>query len=197
MPRRKLNFVRGVYYHIYNRGANKATIFCSDENYRYFLRLMKRDQHALQVTFVAYCLMPNHYHWLVRQDGDTAAGLLPQRVCKAYSNAFNNSYKRAGALFEGSYKALVVDDDEYLHQVCRYIHANPVRHGFAPDPAVWPYSNYLEWIGERCGTLVDRQLVQEHFPAPDAYRAYVTSYTRNEVILPAQLQQSLQSLEAE
>jgi putative transposase len=197
MPRRKVHFVRGVYYHIYNRGANRANIFCSDENYRYFLRLIKRDQQALQVTIVAYCLMPNHYHWLVRQDGDTAAGLLAQRVCKAYSNAFNNANHRTGALFEGSYKALIVADDEYLHQVCRYIHANPVQHGFVPNPASWLYSNYLEWIGERCGTLVDRQLVQEHFPTRDAYRAYVTSYIRNEVIMPTQLRQYLQLLDAE
>ncbi len=66
MPRRQIQYVGGAYYHIYNRGANKGNLFCEDENYLYFLRLMKREQHALQITVVAYCLMPNHYHWVVR-----------------------------------------------------------------------------------------------------------------------------------
>ncbi len=112
-------------------------------------------------------------------------------MCKAYSNAFNNRSGHRGSLFEGSYKALAITNDEYLHQLCRYIHANPVRHGFTNDPALWPYSNYHEWVGSRCGTLVDRQLVQEHFPVAGAYQAYVMSYVRHEVVLPVPLGQYL------
>ena len=195
MPRRKVQFVSGAYYHIYNRGANRTNLFCEDENYRYFLRLMKREQSIAQITVIAYCLMPNHYHWVVRQDGENPASMYPQRVCKAYSNSFNNLYGHHGSLFEGRYKALVITDDEYLHQVCRYIHANPVRHGFTSEPALWTYSNYHEWVGMRGGTLVDRQLVQEHFPAADAYQAYVMSYVRGEVILPGQLKEYLESID--
>ena len=79
MPRRKLKFAQGNYYHIYNRGANRMSIFRNDDNYRLALQLMKKYCVKFNVTVIAYCLMPNHYHWLLRPDSDLPAGLLPQR----------------------------------------------------------------------------------------------------------------------
>jgi putative transposase len=81
-------------------------------------------------------------------------------------------------LFEGSYKVALVNNESYLLHLCRYIHANPVKHGLVTDVAAWPYSNYLEWVGERNGTLVDHDFVQEHFPVPEGYRAFVLDYLR-------------------
>ena len=82
---------------------------------------------------------------------------------------------RSGTLFEDRFKAIVVESDDYLRHLCRYIHANPVRHGTAADVALWPYSNYLEWIEKRNGTLVDREFVRQYFRSADAYQAYVQS----------------------
>ena len=195
MAQPRLTTVRGGYYHIYNRGANRTSIFRCDDNYRYLLDLLRRYCDNLHITMIAYCLMPNHYHWLVRQEEDESAGLLPQRVCKAYSNAFNNYYHHSGTLFEGSYKAIAVNTDPYLHQVCLYIHANPVRHHFALDPGLWPHSNYLEWIGRRDNGLVDVEFVRRHFHGPDAYETYVASYLRHEVALPKTLEQYMVALE--
>ena len=73
-------FIPGGFYHIYNRGAHRESIFCEADNYLFVLRRIKRYVEQLELTVIAYCLMPNHYHLLVRQDGEHPAGLLPQRV---------------------------------------------------------------------------------------------------------------------
>ena len=136
-----------------------------------------------------------HYHWLVRQNGDIAAGHLPQRVFNAYSHGFNRRRNHSGTLLEGPYKVIQVSTDEYLHRLCRYIHANPVRHGFALDPSLWTYSNYLDWIGERSGTLIDRQFVSEHFGTPNQYKAYMMSYLTKTVVLSSGLEDYLKELD--
>ena len=122
---------------------------------------------------IAYCLLPNHYHWLLRQDGEAPAGQVPARVFRSYSQAFNRAYGRSGTLFEGPYKALPVETDAYFVTLCAYIHLNPVHHGLVVSPEDWPYSNYLEWIGKRAGTLIDRELVREFFGRPEEYEACV------------------------
>ncbi len=125
---------------------------------------------------IAYCLLPNHYHWLIQQVGEGPAGLLPQRVFNSYSKAYNKRYEHGGTLFEGNYRAVAVETESYLLQLCRYIHANPVIHDLVDGVADWPYSNYLEWVGERDGTLVDRDFVRAHFPTADGYREFVAVY---------------------
>jgi putative transposase len=196
MTRHSVRSALGAYYHIYNRGAHKRSLFYDDADYLRLLKMLKKYSRLLNISVVAYCLMPNHYHWLVRQDGDVAVRFLVQRVFNAYSHAFNRHREHSGTLFEGPYKAILVVSDEYLHQLCRYIYANPVRHGFAIDPGLWPYSNYLEWIGERNGTLIDKDLVREHF-VDGAYRAYVLSYISGQVILPGTLGDYLQTLDSD
>lgn len=172
MPKRS-PFVRGGYYHIYNRGAGRQAIFHEERNYVYLLRLLKRVAGESAVTVVGYCLLRNHYHWLLRQDGETPAGKVPARVFGSYSQAFNRAYERTGTLFEGPYKALAVDTDSYFVNLCSYIHLNPVHHGLVNGPDAWPYSNYLEWIDKRPGKLVDRELVRQYFATPQAYEACV------------------------
>lgn len=122
---------------------------------------------------IVYCLMPNHYHFVTRQEGEQAAGLLPQRVFNSYSKAYNKRYKHSGTLFEDNYKVKPVVKSSHLLHLCRYVHGNPVKDGLVADPADWPYSNYLEWIGQRDGTLYDPDFVRTNFSSPDKYRAFV------------------------
>jgi putative transposase len=142
----------------------------------FLLRRVKKYASAFHIAVIAYCLMPNHYHFLLRQDEQEPASRLPQRVFNSYTKAFNRRYDRTGTLFEGPYKAIHVDQDRYLLHLCRYVHANPVKHGLVSDPEQWPYSNYLEWIGVRNGKLVDRAFAREHFPATESYRQFVLDY---------------------
>lgn len=176
MPYRKVQFAPSHYYHIYNRGSGRQPIFREKDNYLFVLRRVKEYANSLNVSIIAYCLMQNHYHFLLRQDGDEPAGLLPQRVFNSYTKAFNKRHHRSGTLFEGRYQAIHVDREEYLLHLCRYIHANPAKHGFMSRLEEWPYSNYLEWIGARRGTLVDRDFVQQYFPTAQVYERFVLDY---------------------
>ena len=176
MPSKRPEYVPGHYYHIYNRGAHQISIFREEDNYLFVLRQMKTCCRSFHLAPIAYCLLPNHYHFLVRQDGDHPAGLLPQRVFNSYSKAYNRRYEHSGTLFEGNYRVNPVEQEGYLLHLCRYIHANPVIHGLVEGVADWPYSNYLEWVGEREGTLVDRDFVRAWFPTADDYRAFVSEY---------------------
>ena len=176
MAKGRPDYVPGGYYHFYNRGAHRVSIFREADNYLYVLRRMKGYVREFSLAPIAYCLLPNHYHFLVRQDGEVPAGLLPQRVFNAYGKAYNRRYGHSGTLFEGAYKVRPVLDEGHLLHLCRYIHANPVLHGITDHVEDWPYTNYLEWVGERAGTLVDRDFVEAHFQSADEYRAFVAEY---------------------
>jgi putative transposase len=80
MRSRRPEYLPGHYYHIYNRGADRAPIFREDDNYIFVLRKIKAYSRELDFVVIAYCLMPNHYHLLIRQGREQPAGLLPQRV---------------------------------------------------------------------------------------------------------------------
>ncbi len=176
MGKRDVQFAQGSYYHLYNRGANHQSIFLEDANYVFVLRKMKDYAKQFSIAVISYCLMPNHYHWLVRQDGETSASMFVQRVFNSYGKAFNKRFERTGTLFEGKFEAIHVDETEYLLHLCRYIHTNPIKHGFAYRADEWQFSNYLEWVGKRDGALVDRAFVREYFPNPADYIRFVEEY---------------------
>ena len=130
----------------------------------------------LGVTVIAYCLMDNHYHFLLRQNGVIEVSKFMQAVFNVYTKAFNTKYKHSGTLFEGPYKAIHVDRNEYLFQLCRYIHRNPLEAGLVVKPEQWHYSNYAEFIGKRNGTLVDHEFVKMNFGSSEAYEDFVMNY---------------------
>jgi putative transposase len=173
MPYRGDAFVQGQYYHIYNRGAGKAQIFFNDGNYQYLLRLVKEYYQQHGATVIAYCLMPNHYHFLLRQESGEPLSKFMQVLFNSYVQALNLQQGRTGTLFEGRFKHKCVDKWEYLLILCRYIHRNPVKAGLVVRPVDWAYSNYREWIGVRDGVLIDKVFVREHFSSPDEYVKFV------------------------
>ncbi|MBE2236634.1 MAG: hypothetical protein IAE81_02520 [Caldilineaceae bacterium] len=134
------------------------------------------------------------YHWLIRQDGDVSARYLVQYVLNTYVKTFNARHQNTGTLFEGPYHARLIDCDEYLLHLCRYIHANPVSHGFAAAPDLWPYSNFLDWIGQRPGTLVDRTFIRTHFSNVEQYAASIQAYLQTRT-MPSGLSRYLDELE--
>jgi REP element-mobilizing transposase RayT len=176
MPMPRQPYLTGHYYHIYNRGAHRFPIFREPENYRFVQGKLRRYSQEFALTLISYCLMPNHYHFLVRQDGEHRAGLLPQRVFNSYSKAYNKRYDHCGTLFEGSYRVRHVRLLPDLLHMCRYIHGNPPKARLVRDAADWPFSNYLEWIGERDDILVDREFIASHFSSPQAYRRFLLAY---------------------
>ncbi len=160
-----LPLVAGQFYHLYNRGNNGEDLFREPRNYAHFLELYIRHVHPVVDTF-AYCLMPNHFHLLVRpkdlnllgfknleglrRGADLPGfrnleGLYSQRLSNlfnAYTKAVNKAYQRTGSLFEKNFHRVWIDSDSYLtHLVC-YIHRNPQKHGFCADFRTYRYSSY-------------------------------------------------------
>ncbi len=205
MPRRQTPFVHGYYYHIYNRGNNRQGIFFQPENYLYFLRNIKRYIAPL-AKVVVYCLMPTHYHMLVRVENKTSEFSKNSEVSSArisnammrlsvsYTKAINKRFSRVGSLFQGQFQAKPIQNYSHLLNLCAYIHANPVKDGLVALPEDWIYSNYLEWLGQRDGTLVDREFVQENFGSPAEYQSLVMEYVKT-CYLPDDVRKYLQSLE--
>jgi REP element-mobilizing transposase RayT len=173
MPYRGDRFVAGQYYHIYNRGAGKARIFFNNGNYEYLLRLVIKYYQTYGATIIVYCLMPNHYHFLLRQEADQPLSRFVNVLFNAYVQAFNLQQGRTGTLFEGRFRHRRVEDWKYLSHLCRYIHRNPVQARLVSHPEDWSYSNYREWVGLRDSALKDETFIQDHFPDPEEYRAFV------------------------
>jgi REP element-mobilizing transposase RayT len=173
MPYRGDSFTQGQYYHIYNRGAGKGKIFFNDGNYQYLLRLVREGYQKHGATIIAYCLMPNHYHFLLRQDSDVPLSKFMQVLFNSYVQALNLQQERTGTLFEGRFKHKRVEKWEYLIVLCRYIHLNPVKAGLVTRPEDWVYSNYREWTGMRESEFVDKAFVKDHFASADEYVKFV------------------------
>jgi REP element-mobilizing transposase RayT len=190
-----LTWLPSQYYHIYNRGVQRTTIFREPDNYLFVIGRIKRYANQFSLSVIAYCLMPNHYHFLLRQDGEEPAGLLPQRVFNSYTKAYNKRYEQSGTLFEHRYQAKVIKSSNHLLHLCRYIHANPVKDGLVSNLSDWPYSNYLEWVGERDGTLVDRDFMQTQFSGFANYKDFVSDYLRTRD-LPEDVQVYLSKIES-
>ena len=173
MPSKRPEFLPNHYYHIYNRGAHKQPLFQEEDNYLFVIRKMKHYCQQLHLTMIAYCLMPNHYHFLIRQDGDFPAGLLAQRVFNSYSKAYNKKYDHQGTIFADNFHIKLIDDTPHLLHLCRYIHGNPVKDGLVNHPSDWNYSNFNEYIGNRKGNLFDPDFFSTHFQDVNDYYSFV------------------------
>lgn len=190
----EIEWLPGQYYHIYNRGARGVTIFRQERNYAFVIKKLNHYLAVLNLTIIAYCFMPNHYHFLVRQDGEFPAGLLAQRIFNSYSKAYNHAYNHIGTLFVGRFQAKRVTNDEWLRHLCRYIHGNPVKDGIALAPNLWLYSNYLDWIQERDGELIDEEFIDAHFASRQAYKEFTLDWLSGRGNMPPDLADYLKEL---
>ncbi|WP_347219511.1 transposase [Chryseobacterium sp.] len=170
------------FYHIYNRGINGENIFKSEQNYLFFLK--KISEFLIPVCEVyAYCLMPNHFHLLVKIKSDFELASLvktaeciptglhsPQnifskqfsRIFNSYSQAFNKENKRHGALIESPFKRKLINSDSYLINLIIYIHQNPERHAVTDQFSKYNFSSY-QTILSKAKTLLKRDEVLELF----------------------------------
>jgi putative transposase len=160
------------YYHLYNRGNNYNNIYFGKENYLYFLRLLRKHLIERDILILAYCLMPNHYHLLVAGEVDNLPRAM-QALSIAYTKSINRRFERVGTLFQGGYRSIRVSNDEYLLNLCRYIHLNPVKAGFVDRPESWEFSSYLEYAGLRPGTLPQQRVIREMLRSEDSYRSFL------------------------
>jgi putative transposase len=153
------NFTAGYVYHVYNRGNEKRIIFNDSEDHLFFVKRLKENifpslqpKRSKKNTYVrkilplgsfdliCYCLMPNHFHLLIRQNTEIDISKLMSKLCTSYSKYFNKKYNRVGVLFQDQFKAVRIDSDEQMNIVIEYIYNNPLRAGLVSNWRDYPYT---------------------------------------------------------
>lgn len=158
----------GAVYHVMARGNNRQMIFLDDDDYREFSRLLGVAVRRFRLVCHITCLMPNHYHFVL----ETPAGNLSKAIhwlnC-LYARWWNDRHQRCGHVFQGRFKAQLVQRDRYLHALRDYIHLNPVRSGIVSDPADWRWSSYRAYAGlEQPPEFLHQDLIYGLIGANDA-----------------------------
>ena len=179
----------GAHYHVTSRGNEQKDVFKSQKDRERFLSYLESAVLRYGAVIHAYCLMSNHYHLLV----ETPSGNLSQimkHINGAYTNYFNVKRKRAGHLFQGRYKAILIEADEYAKELSRYIHLNPVRVGMVSRPEDYQWSSYRDYIGQRkTPDWLKREFIIGYFgrsisEAQDKYRTFVEDMLEHEYESP-------------
>lgn len=192
------NFAPDRYYHVYNRGNAKADIFREDSDYTFFLSRLKENlfpphtdtasseafllKRAVlppdSYSLVSYCLMPNHFHFLLKQRTDVSISRLILKLNTSYAKRFNAKYQQTGHLMQDQFKAILVDTNDYLLRLSMYIHNNPVTARLVKNPEDWPWSSYKEHIAALvhepvCG-ICDVGIITDQFASVADYKKFAT-----------------------
>jgi len=170
-----MNFQSGSIYHVYNQGNNKEPIFFNNDNYIYFLKKI-RSSLIPHTDLLAYCLMPNHYHWLIhvkeekKKEGSHHHPLVRKiaTLQSSYTQAVNKQENRSGSLFRRKSKAKKIEEPEYALTCFLYIHQNPLRAKLANNLKDWMFSSYRDYVGIRKGDLCNMELAKELFELPNS-----------------------------
>lgn len=166
MAERKIKFVNNHFYHIFNRGVDKREIFSTPDDLARFLQgidefnvirpigsIFQNSFNPLRsstpkegklVNFICYCFNPNHYHFLLEQIADNGIEKFMQRLGTGYTNFFNNKNKRSGSLFQGRYKSILVDSNEYLLHLSSYINLNDKVHQLGSSTSKSSWGEYVQ-----------------------------------------------------
>ncbi len=189
MPARNAlkQYVGDGYYHIYNRGVEKRVIFLDEQDYVVFLRILKdclspppepdiikikvlpRINLFEKVELLCFVLMPNHFHLFVHQKIDHGIESFMRSIVTRYVFYFNRKYDRQGHLFQGRYKAVLVEDEPYFLHITRYIHRNPdeLVEGKLED---YPYSSYPYYLGKKKAAWINTETILSYFSKTDNIR---------------------------
>ncbi|MBA3070579.1 MAG: hypothetical protein FP829_00135 [Nitrospirae bacterium] len=145
----------GAFYHVTSRGNQKGEIFWDDMDREEFKRILERTKERYGYLLHAYVLMGNHYHLLIETPHANIKQIM-QNLNTSYTVFVNRRHGRVGHLFQGRYKAYIVDKESYLLELGRYIHLNPVRAGIVKKPEDYKWSSYRDYIyGNKQGTITD------------------------------------------
>jgi putative transposase len=224
---REEQFINGCYYHVFNRGVDKRRIFESQEEFHRFYQslflfnlidysnptgyTLFRDDLLVQfedeapgtretfVDILSYCLLPNHFHLLLKQNRDGGISQFMHRLSMGYARSFNVSHNRTGSLFEGPYKMVRIENEAQLFHVPRYIHLNALdltslnwRDGQISDweaaekrLEAYPWSSHQVYLGKPQElSVIHEPLVRAIFPTAEEYRQFLRGWTGRYVLRP-------------
>ncbi len=180
-------FRAGEIYHIYNRGNHKEQIFFDEQDYLNYIKRIKlalgkgslsnlkiRPFPANTFSILCYCLMPNHFHLMVKQNSDIPISQLISKVSISYAMYFNKRYNKVGNIFQDAFKAKLIDSDSYLTYLSAYIHNNP------ENPQTYPYSSFPDLAGDRNGTICDKYLLSFFENNKETYKKFILSYNNSD-----------------
>ena len=196
---RNIKFTTGEFYHIYNRGVDKRSIFMDVEDLCRFLKSMndfnvpdpigsifensfyqlgsRAPKSSKLVNFITYCLNQNHYHFILEPLVDDGIQKFMHKLSTGYTNYFNEKYKRNGSLFQGKYKAVHINSDEYLLHLSVYVNLNYKVHKSLNKK--WmenlPISSFDEYIGKTEKIFCVKNIVLEQFSNSKEYRNFCES----------------------
>lgn len=196
MPYRTIPFVNGEFYHLYNRGLLKQDIFYQKRDYSQFIKTFfyyqiqnpkpkfsiyrqsktfPVDSSKKIIEIVCYCLMPNHFHLLVKQLTDGGITEFMRRFIHSYTKYRNTKYKLQGPIFQGIFKAVLIKSDEQLLHVSRYIHLNPLVSYLVKDLKDYHWSSYLDYINSSStqNQPLAKNDILSFFKNPSEYEKFV------------------------
>lgn len=144
-------------YHIYNKGINGETIFISEENKKYFLKLYLKYNQNIVDTF-AYCLMDNHFHFVIWVNNEKEITQALSNFFNAYTKAFNKQQNRTGSLFEKHFKRIQIKNEEYLKNIIQYVHLNP-KHHLDINYKNFIFSSYQTFLSDKPTNLLRNEII--------------------------------------
>ncbi len=200
---RKFPFVNEQVYHICNRGVNKQKIFFSSSDFSHFLEVAlhykfradkfsyaargKESRSILsdpgseqyispKVDVLAYCLMPNHFHLLLKQNEEGGITWYLQHLINSYVHYVNTKHERIGPLFQGRFRAILMTSDEQLLHVVRYIHLNPVVAKMIESPNTYIWSSHKDYLSDNENPLIDRGFILRFFSDALEFQKFVSNH---------------------
>lgn len=193
MPYRSIPFVTEQVYHVYNRGSEKRTIFEDRRDCQRFLKTLtyyqlegpkpklshffkyqnfKPNQAQKLVEILSFCLMPNHFHLLLKQLKDGGITNMVTHLSLSYTKYYNTKYSRIGPLFQGTFKAVLIESDEQLIHVSRYIHLNPLVSFLTKSLEQYEWSSYQEYLMGKDG-ICSKEQILSFFKSPKDYESFI------------------------
>lgn len=154
MPRIARGLTDGFVFHVLNRGNGKNDIFHKHGDYHAFIGVMAEAVEMFDVNFLAYCLMPNHFHLLLQPDRGIELSRMMQWLMTCHVRRYHQHYGTSGHVWQGRYKSFIVQEDEHLLTVIRYVEGNPVRSGLAKSANSWRWSSHQERLNNIGGKIL-------------------------------------------
>jgi len=214
---RRTKFENNKIYHIYNRGIEKRDLFIEEEDYLRFIHDLyefndvepagrfsegklseakpPKVERKMVVEIVCFCLMPNHFHLMLKQLSEGSLSFFMHKLGTGYSMYFNEKYERMGSLFQGTYKAVSVEDDIHFAHLSRYIHLNPVdlvepewkKKGIKKEKKIndflcsYRWSSHLDYMGiKNFPSVINKSLIMNFFGEKAEYRKFIEDWTTDD-----------------